>query len=398
MDSMSEMEPLQYSSEENSEETDESTANLRMGNLLFEELFESGTAFSKQSHQFAGTHSFGIETDPQNKNNKVGKFELRQNDNIVKSSKRAEIGFRETLKEGWYAYSIFFPTTNYAKDSAPEILSQWHQSGGGSPPNALQVENDEIYFRSINRSDTDDNSNKVYSNYPLGKVQRGTWTHFVFHIVHSPNSDGLIEIWQNNKKVHTIKGPNMRRKYELPGFKLGIYKWTWAKQKTNTDRRVVYFDDVKMSEAGASINDFLSEKLPTSDKPAGVVTNEPAKEQKSDLTTEVIKGFTLVQANTDVDVVAISNGGTITVDTHKLNIRANTTSSFSGEIRYTLSGASGHKYTDATAPYTLFGDDGKGNYYFGSGLYPGTYVLEAVPYKDGKVAGNSKKIQFTLKK
>lgn len=400
LDSLSDMDPVQQEVAEGSQgELDQTEAHLRLGSLLFEEGFVGGKAFAGQSLQFAGDHSFQVVSDPHGSDNKVGRFELRQNDAIVKGSKRAEIGFRDELREGWYGYSVYFPSTGFERDSHPEILAQWHQSGGGSPPNSFEVWNDEMYFRSINRSDTRDNSNKVYTNYSLGKVQRGMWHEFVFHIVHSPNSDGLIEVWHNNIKVHTVKGPNMRRDFPLPTLKVGIYKWSWAGQKTNTDRRIVYFDNVRVGGKGAGLADFANGALPSLGNAVGGVVAEAEKEKKqSGSEPQIITGFNLIQANTDEDLGAVSNGGVVANGTHKLNIRANTASSFKGEVRFKLSGAASHTYIDAGAPFSLFGDNGRGDYYFGGGLYPGTYTLEAVPYKEGKVAGKAVRIKFTVKK
>ena len=144
-------------------------------------------------------------------------------------------------------------------DDVPEIITQWHQSEGGSPPNAVEIVDDEIYLRSIHRSDTRDNSNKVYTNYPLGKVERGKWQKYVFHFIHSPYDDGLIEIWHNNKILHVIKGPNMRRDFDFPYFKFGIYKWRWDNGgKTATNIRVLYFDDVRIGDSNSSLEDMGS--------------------------------------------------------------------------------------------------------------------------------------------
>lgn len=227
--------------------------------IKYIETFEEGEPFSHQSRQFAGEHTFNIVPDPKSTNNKVARFELRDSDPQVKRSIRAEVGFRTVEKEAWYSYSIYFPNDGYEKDNMPEIISQWHQSKGGSPPNAVQIQNDRVFFRSINRSDTRDNSNKVYTNYPLGEVTRGKWQTFIFHFIHSPNADGLIEIWLNDKKLHTINGPNMRKEFDLPYFKFGIYKWRWNnREKTQTNRRVVLFDNIVIGNNVASLNDIIS--------------------------------------------------------------------------------------------------------------------------------------------
>lgn len=371
-------------------------ANMRLGNLFFEEFFSGNSAFLGQSHQFAGSHSFQITKDPLSGSNKVGKFELRYNDKNVKGSKRAEVGFRELLREGWYSYSVYFPTSGFSRDQYPEIISQWHQEGGGSPPSMVQIQDDEIYFRAINRSDTRDNSNKVYTDYSLGKIQRGKWNEFVFHIVHSPNSDGLIEIWHNKSKVHTIKGPNIRRGYPMPAFKVGIYKWTWSSRKTNTDRRIVYFDNVRVGNERASLTDFISGALkPVEDAIGGIIggTNNGLQTGSG---SEIITGFNLIQANVDRDLGSISNGKTISSQTHKLSIRANTSSGFKGEVRFKLTGANNHNYVDSSPPFALFGDDGRGDYFFGSGLRRGSYTLEATPYLKNEKAGKTATVKFIV--
>lgn len=396
LDSFSDPDTQLLESEETHDHDDVANANLRLGNLIFQELFGTGSAFAGQSLQFAGSHSFQVINDPQNSSNKVGKFELRYNDKLVKSGKRAEVGFRESLREGWYSYSVYFPTSGFSRDQYPEAISQWHQEGGGSPPNAVQIENDQIYFRSINRSDTKDNSNKVYTNYSLGNVERGKWIDFVFHIVYSPNSDGLIEIWKNKTKIHSIKGPNMRRGYPLPALKLGIYKWTWNNKKTNTDRRIVYFDNVSVGNERASLTDFISGTLKPVEEAVSGIIGETNNGVQTGSGSEIITGFNLIQANVDRDLGSISNGETISSRTHKLSIRANTSSGFKGEIRFKLTGANNHNYVDSNPPYALFGDDGRGDYFFGSGLPRGSYTLEATPYLSNQKVGETAIIKFIV--
>lgn len=230
--------------------------------LIYHETFEEGKPFPKQSTQFADSHSFDVVVDPDDpdsSSNHVGRFELRFTDPPVKRSIRAEVGFRTVQKEAWYAYSVYFPTKDYESDNTPEIISQWHQPNGGSPPNAVQIHNDQIFFRTINRSDARGNNNQLYTGYPLGKVVRGEWQQYIFHFIHSPDSDGLIEIWHNGEKVQTIKGPNMRKDFDLPYFKFGIYKWRWSNgEKTRTDLRVLFFDNVIIGNKSASLDSIIA--------------------------------------------------------------------------------------------------------------------------------------------
>src|SRR5690554_6194292 len=221
---------------------------------VYLENFEEEAPFFSQSRQFADLHSFNVVADPDLGPNKVGRFELRDSDPQVKRGTRAEVGFRTVEKELWYAYSIYFPVEGYESDNTPEIISQWHQLRGGSPPNAIQVENDEIYLRSICKGNGSGIDDHLFTNYTLGKVERGKWQRFVFHLIHSPGDDGLIEIWLNGENIYNLNGPNMRKEFGLPYFKMGIYKWRWNDDsKTLTNRRILLFDDIIIGNKEASL-------------------------------------------------------------------------------------------------------------------------------------------------
>src|SRR5690606_24237471 len=58
-----------------------------------------------------------------------------------------------------------------------------------------------------------------------------------------------------------------------------------------------------------------------------------------------------------------------------------------------------YSYTDNVAPYALFGDDSKGNYYYGPGMKAGKYTLTVTAYSEAKGKGNvieQKTVNFTL--
>src|SRR5690606_36705138 len=98
LDSVSDLEMDQQLSVEQETQDEVTDANLRLVGLIFEELFGSGSAFSGQSLQFAGSHSFQIMSDPQKSSNKAATFELLYSDSIVKCGKRAVAGFRDKLR------------------------------------------------------------------------------------------------------------------------------------------------------------------------------------------------------------------------------------------------------------------------------------------------------------
>ncbi|GAB3874843.1 hypothetical protein GCM10028824_28770 [Hymenobacter segetis] len=91
--------------------------------------------------------------------------------------------------------------------------------------------------------------------------------------------------------------------------------------------------------------------------------------------------FTLVDADADVDIQALTNGAILnlaTLPTRNLNIRANANASTTGSVVFALSGAQSRSQTESVAPYALFSDNG-GDY---NPWTPpvGNYSLLATPY------------------
>jgi hypothetical protein len=215
-------------------------------NIMVHEDFEGSSAFSQVHQQFGAKHAFGVMVDPEDRSNHAGRFELRQNDPIQSNGKRSEVLFpKQDGKDRWYSYSLYLPSNGFEKDSNNDIITQWHQSGGGSPSTTMRVHNDRFSVRSGNKKED-------RKDYDLGPAQKDTWHDFVFHIVHSPGSDGLLEVWHNGEKVLEQKGGNMYA-MDLPRWKIGIYKSAWGSRSTDTDKRVIFFDNVKLGNDKASL-------------------------------------------------------------------------------------------------------------------------------------------------
>lgn len=109
-----------------------------------------------------------------------------------------------------------------------------------------------------------------------------------------------------------------------------------------------------------------------------------------------LSSFTLVNANTDADVGAITNGAQINLASvgTGLNIRANTSPASAARIVFALTGPVNHSPTETSAPFALFGD-ASGDY--NSWTPPtGTYTLKATPYNASNVAGAPLTITFTV--
>jgi hypothetical protein len=84
-------------------------------------------------------------------------------------------------------------------------------------------------------------------------VPKDRWIEFVFHIIHSDGSDGIVNAWQNGRQVVRHRGPNMEKDSELPRWKIGIYKSTWDERPTLVQGRIVYFDNIKLGNENATL-------------------------------------------------------------------------------------------------------------------------------------------------
>ena len=112
-----------------------------------------------------------------------------------------------------------------------------------------------------------------------------------------------------------------------------------------------------------------------------------------------VGSFTLVNADTDRDILTITSGMTLSLSVlpRNLNIRANTTPSTVGSVELSLTGAQTHFENQNVAPYALFGDF-QGDY-FAWMPSAGSYSLTATPFDaldGGGNAGTPLTINFTF--
>ncbi|MCJ8164629.1 DUF4082 domain-containing protein [Pontibacter sp. E15-1] len=101
--------------------------------------------------------------------------------------------------------------------------------------------------------------------------------------------------------------------------------------------------------------------------------------------------MTLVNADNDNDIMVLTSGATLnlaSLPTKNLNIRANTSPSKVGSVKFNLTGTQTKSVTESVAPYALFGDDTRGGYYPWTPAV-GNYTLNAVPYSGSKASGTA---------
>lgn len=226
---------------------------------------------SRWDKELCCDYSAQLVDSPTDTDKQAIKFTLKQGDPIVASSKRAELR-TNTIPAGserWYSFRIFLPE-NYQQDTAMEILSQWHNSpdthlgeNWRTPSMHLKTDNGRwmIHRRWDPNPVTKNNRpgpGGGMESVDLGAYKTGVWTNWVVHAKWSYKSDGLLEIWRDGKLVARKTGPNTYNDKRGPFFKIGIYKPQWKSrpERSQTDTRVVYFDQVRVGKTSDSYQDL----------------------------------------------------------------------------------------------------------------------------------------------
>jgi hypothetical protein len=386
---------------------DESTMNApvsakAVGNLYWSDNLEGTSFFSTVvSKQTSTSYAITTVADPVYQGVKSARFELRDTDPENHSGTRSEISFPETTNlNRWYSYAMYAPADGFKYDTDDDVITQWHQGGSLTPALCLRVKTDKLYIRILG------------AWTELGAFDKDVWHAYVMHVKHSSGSDGLIEIWKDGVKIFNRSGANMYKvegDLHNPNVKMGIYKSQWNGSGTSlTNKRVLLLDDIRIGNEYATYADMVPASNNTTTTTTTTTTPTTTTTTTTTPTTTTTTAATLsvtdlklVNAETEKDVVSITNGATISLSALKVskaNIRAVVTSDIKS-VKFELSGKQSKTYTDAAAPFALHGDSGSGNFYYGNWAPPalGTYTLKVTPYA-GTTAGAAKTITFTFVK
>jgi hypothetical protein len=394
---------MEPSVENFSDSTLNSTVSARaIGNLIYEENADAGSWDPYPKQHIATSYGLTASTTQFYNGSKSARFELRDTDPEVQSGTRAEFSYPDaTNMNRWYSYALYIPSAQFKYDSDDDVITQFHQGGGATPALCVRVRRDRLYIRILG------------TWYDVGPLLKDAWHTYIMHAKHSSGSDGLIEYWIDGQKVFSKSGANaypVGSTYHMPNMKLGIYKSAWNDGTTESNLRVLYFDDIKIGNENATYNDMVPTGGSTTTTPTEPTTTTPTTPTTDPTTTtpttggQSVMSLILVNSATEKDVLTISNGQTISLSALgilKANIRAVTYPSTLGSVKFELSGAQSKTSYDNKAPYALHGDDGSGNFYYGNWNPPalGTYTLKATPYTDDDLkgtAGTAKTITFTI--
>jgi hypothetical protein len=227
--------------------------------ILYQVGFEENNPFpSFLATQKATPYALQIVEKPVYEGKKAARFELRDSDPENNNGTRAEIAFpgpdNTTKPERWYAFAVFFPHKNFDFDSSDDVICQWHQGGKATPSLCFRTKANRIKLRIKSRIDS-----KEWID--LGAIKKNEWQYYVLHVKHSSGADGLVEIWRNGVQLVNRSGANMydlnSGVFHMPNWKLGIYKSSWnGSGVTKVNKRVLYFDAIKIGDAHASYADM----------------------------------------------------------------------------------------------------------------------------------------------
>jgi len=170
--------------------------------------------------------------------------------------------------EYWIGISIYVPADMvidveglsdvvFQIQACPDPGEDWR-----SPVFGLDINADHwrIYSRWDTRSTSPtDNSftgERVVYDEPLGSSM-GRWTDWVFHVIWSYESDGLLQVWRDGSLVVDRTGPNCSNDQVGPHPAFGVYKWPWRDSgaEANTDWRLFYHDEFRIGDYRASYSD-----------------------------------------------------------------------------------------------------------------------------------------------
>jgi hypothetical protein len=98
----------------------------------------------------------------------------------------------------WYSFDLYLPADfATATDTKWLTITQWKGLQGGSPPIAVEIKRDQLRLGGARA-----NAGKIPGDGLLGQVNRGTWTHLVVGLYHSPDpAAGWVEVWRDGRQA-----------------------------------------------------------------------------------------------------------------------------------------------------------------------------------------------------
>jgi hypothetical protein len=196
-----------------------------------------------------------VTTSPIRTGRYSGNFNLTR---TMKTSYRTEAVLGQTGvfqfgKEYWVEFNYRYE--DWVKDSAAEIAPFQVHATASSSATQCQLGSAVSTAPFLMVSQNDEAKFVTYGGKVLWRaaLQKKQWLNMQVHFKISSGSDGLVEAWKDGVKIGAVKGPNSPKVDKCgqpmlaPYFKTGVYKWDWASFSTQSSRRQLIIDDLKVT-------------------------------------------------------------------------------------------------------------------------------------------------------
>lgn len=172
---------------------------------------------------------------------------------VNNGNQRAEIvPLTATFTEGqerWFGFSVWLDAAFPINPASWQLISQWHQqSGTGSPPVELNVDNGEFALTGENAAGT------AMGRQVIAAATRGQWHDFQIRILFSATpSTAQIEVWLNGAQALATFSSPIGTIYSGPSeydyWKSGIYR-----NPTQTDTPLtLWLDEMRVGTTRAAV-------------------------------------------------------------------------------------------------------------------------------------------------
>jgi hypothetical protein len=163
-------------------------------------------------------------------------------------------------QEQWYAVSMFIPAGTTGIDPAVTGLMQWQDTGGsGEITLGLSLyarEGIELVQDDPTTQQRDDMAPPrpmvIKSIVPASQVNN-RWHDIRVQAVWSTGADGLINVWLNDRLVHSHRGRNLNRNV-APTFKFGVYRSGLNRLDGPAPTQTVIFDEIRRGSSEAEVS------------------------------------------------------------------------------------------------------------------------------------------------
>lgn len=210
---------------------------------MFESTFEDNEPFKGWAiDQHCCKHSLRVSDEQSTDGRKSLRLEVRKSDPKTSKSIRSELVLKPDQPGSirWYGFNMYLE--DWIDDNAGEHVFQWHPNNlNGTATAALWTSGGRFVFQ----TNAGGSAKNVY--HDLGPIISNEWISWIIHVKWVNDNSGFLQVWKNGElmidRKNFISCPP-----EGSYFKLGINKFGWLDQSSTTERRVLYFDEVRIGD------------------------------------------------------------------------------------------------------------------------------------------------------